>query len=73
MWYIYAKEEVRRQRLRETRNYPDERIDMIIKSQLTEEEFRQACHVVIDNSGSLGEAYKQIEEALVKKEAAQER
>lgn len=67
MWYIYAGEEVRRQRLRETRNYPDNRIQMIMKSQLTEEEFRKACSVVIDNSGSLSDAYRQIDEAIKKK------
>ncbi len=64
MWYIYAGEEVRRQRLREARNYPDERIDMIMKSQLTEEGFREACDVVIDNRGSLDAACRQIDEQL---------
>ncbi len=64
MWYIYACEEVRRQRLRETRNYPDERIDMIMKSQLAEDAFREACDVVIDNRGSLDAACRQIDEQL---------
>lgn len=68
MWYIYAGEEVRRQRLRQARNYPDNRIDMIMKSQLTEEEFRKACSVVIDNSGSPSEAYRQIDGQLCGRE-----
>ena len=64
MWYIYAREEVRRQRLRTTRNYPDEKIDAIMGSQLKEEEFRKYCNVVIDNSDTLTDANRQIDEKL---------
>ena len=64
MWYIYAREEVRRQRLRTTRNYSDEKIDAIMGSQLKEEEFRKYCNVVIDNSDTLTDAYRQIDEKL---------
>ena len=39
MWYIYAREEVRRQRLKTTRMYSDEKIDAIMESQLREEDF----------------------------------
>lgn len=61
MWYIYAGEEVRRERLRKNRNYSDEKIDAIMEAQLTEEEFRDACSVVIDNSGTLEESFLQID------------
>ncbi|MBD5395379.1 MAG: dephospho-CoA kinase [Lachnospiraceae bacterium] len=64
MWYIYAREEIRRKRLKNTRNYTDEKIDSIVKSQLTEEEFRKNCKVIIDNSGILSDAYGQIDEKL---------
>ena len=64
MWYIYAREEVRRQRLRTTRNYSDEKIDAIMGSQLKEEEFRKYCNAVIDNSDTLTDAYRQIDEKL---------
>lgn len=64
MWYIYAREEVRRARLKASRNYSDEKIDAIFKSQLSEEEFRKNCKVVIDNSDSLQGACKQIDEKL---------
>ena len=33
MWYIYAREEVRRARLKTSRNYSDEKIDAIMQSQ----------------------------------------
>lgn len=64
MWYIYAGEEVRRQRLRTARNYPDEKTDAIMDSQLKEEEFRSYCKVVIDNSNALSDTYRQIDERL---------
>lgn len=64
MWYIYASEEVRRKRLKDARGYSDEKIDSIIKSQLSEEIFRENCHFVIDNSGTLEDTKKQIDGKL---------
>lgn len=64
MWYIYAREEVRKQRLRDTRGYSDDKIESIMRSQLREDEFRKHCTVVIDNSGSLEDAYRQIDVKL---------
>lgn len=64
MWYIYALENVRRSRLKAARNYSDEKITSIMKSQLTEEEFRKHCRVVIDNSKEPEAGYKQVDEKL---------
>ena len=64
MWYIYAREEVRRQRLKTTRMYSDEKINAIMQSQLKEEDFRKYCKVVIDNSEALTDACRQIDEKL---------
>lgn len=64
MWYIYAREEIRRGRLKESRNYSDEKIDAIMNSQLREEEFRKYCSVVIDNSEGLPAAFHQIDKKL---------
>lgn len=61
MWYVYAQEDVRRQRLLNARGYTKEKIQAIMDSQLTEEEFRQNCRTVIDNSGSFEEACRQID------------
>lgn len=66
MWYIYAGEELRRRRLKEKRGYSDQKIDAIFGSQLREEEFRRCCDVVIDNSGGIENACRQIEERLKK-------
>ncbi len=64
MWYIYAREDVRRRRLSESRGYTPEKIEKIIASQLLEEEFRQHCDFVIDNSDSLEDSYRQIRQKL---------
>ena len=68
LWYIYTNEENRRQRLKESRGYSDEKIDSIFASQLSEEEFRSATSVTIDNNGDLEETYRQIENALRSKQ-----
>ena len=64
MWYIHTDEPVRRERLKLSRGYSDEKIDDIIKEQLTEEEFYRHCSVVIDNSKALQNAFQQIDEKL---------
>jgi len=64
LWYIYADENVRRTRLKRSRYYSDEKIDSIMEQQLSEEEFRKACDVVIDNSNTLEESYEQIDRKL---------
>ena len=51
MWYIYADESIRRERLKASRGYTDEKIAQMIASQPQEERFRSSCSVVIDNSG----------------------
>ena len=64
MWYIHADENVRRERLKASRGYSDEKIDSIMREQLQEEEFFRHCSIVIDNSMQLIGAYKQIDEKL---------
>lgn len=64
MWYIYAGEEIRRNRLRAARNYSDEKMNAIMKAQLSETEFRKYCNVIIDNSGDLENTYRQIDRKL---------
>lgn len=64
LWYIYADEDIRRKRLKEHRQYSDEKITAIMDSQSSDEVFRQHCSVVIDNSSSLDEARRQLERYL---------
>lgn len=64
MWYVYADREVRRARLRASRGYSEERIEGIMSKQLSEEEFRESCDFIIDNSGSLEDSCRQIDRKL---------
>lgn len=64
LWYIYARREIREERLRNNRGYSEERIANIISKQLSEEEFRRECDFVIDNSGKLTDSYRQIDKKL---------
>ena len=64
LWYIYTDAGVRRERLKTSRGYSDEKVNQIFASQLSEEEFRRWCKVVIDNSRSLSDTYSQINQIL---------
>ena len=64
LWYIHTEEKVRRQRLKASRGYTDEKIDSILREQLSEEEFYGHCHYVIENSGSLERVYEQLDKKL---------
>ena len=61
IWYIHADTEVRSKRLKESRQYSAEKIADIMGKQLSEEEFRKHCSVVIVNNGDLTVTYKQID------------
>lgn len=67
LWYIYTSEANRKRRLMESRGYSPEKIESIFRSQLTEEQFRGATQVIIDNNGELEHTYEQIEKALRRK------
>ncbi len=60
LWYIYADEKVRRQRLKDSRGYSDEKITGIMESQSSDETFRKYCKVVIDNSGDIERTKEQL-------------
>lgn len=64
LWYVFAREDLRFQRLKEGRGYSDEKTASMIKSQPGEESFRKAATHIIDNSGSLDEIKQQIAEIL---------
>lgn len=67
MWYIYCSEEKRFERLKASRGYSDEKIRSIIGNQVSDEEFRKACDVIIDNSGDLTSedgALRQVDRAI---------
>lgn len=64
LWYIYTDEQIRRERLKESRQYTDEKIDAIMASQVSDKEFRRGCQCVINNSGTFEETCTQIKRIL---------
>lgn len=64
IWYIYADEKVREERLMRSRGYSQIKVRQIMENQLSEEEFRRRCRTVIDNSGNPENTYVQIDAAL---------
>ena len=64
LWYIYASEDVRRQRLKLNRGYTDEKVSQIMSGQLKEEEFRASCQVIIDNGNDFSKTKEQIDKIL---------
>ena len=64
IWYISVPEEIRAQRLKEARGYSDWKIQSIMLSQPTEEEFKNVSKVVIDNQHDFSVTEQQIYDAL---------
>lgn len=66
LWYVYAEESIRKQRLMEQRGYSDEEIFAVFQNQASEAEFRKHCSKVIDNSGTFADTCSQVLAALEK-------
>ena len=64
LWYIYADEDIRRKRLKDSRGYSDEKIDGIFAQQLNDEAYRLNSDFVIDNSKDPESAAEQINKKL---------
>lgn len=64
MWYVYTRDDIRRDRLKKSRGYSDEKISQIFASQLSYEEFVKASSFVLDNNGSMELAQQQIDDKL---------
>ena len=60
MWYVYANVDIRLERLLKYRNIDKEKALTIINNQPSEDQFRNACQVVIDNSYDKENTYEQI-------------
>ncbi|MGN0307763.1 MAG: dephospho-CoA kinase [Lachnospiraceae bacterium] len=64
LWYIYSDEESRRKRLKESRQYSDEKIQQMMKNQLTDHEFRKYAGIIIDNSGEFADTCTQLQREI---------
>lgn len=63
-WYVYTKPEIRRQRMKGTRNYSDEKVDSVMRNQQPDEVFFEQCSFVIENNTTLSDVYDQLKEKL---------
>lgn len=64
LWYVYVREEIRMQRLRDGRGYSEEKSRAIMCQQLSEETFRNHCSCVIDNNGDVESVRRQLKALL---------
>lgn len=66
IWYVYADEAIRTERLMKTRGYSYEKARGIMANQMKESGYRARCSVVIDNSSTIVEnTYDQIDQQLI--------
>lgn len=64
IWYVYANDRVRRDRLKKSRGYTDEKIDAIINNQSCDEEFRENADRIIYNDKNIENTTIQIEKIV---------
>lgn len=64
IWYIFADEAIRKERLKRTRGYSNEKTESIIRSQRNEQSFRAECDRTIDNSGNIEDTFSAVKKIL---------
>lgn len=65
IWYVQVSEQTRRERLKSSRGYSDEKIDSILKNQWSDTQFLEKADKRIWNEGKLEEVLQQIQEMLM--------
>ena len=68
VWYVYTEEEIRIQRLMESRGYSREKSLGIIRNQVSDQVFREHTDYVIENNGDLSDTRRQIREGIERNE-----
>ena len=68
VWYVYTEEEIRIQRLMESRGYSRDKSLGIIRNQVSDQAFRENTDYVIENNGDLEDTRRQIREGIEKNE-----
>ncbi len=66
-WYIYSDTETRLERLVSNRGITAERAKDVMKNQLSDDEFKNACDFTVDNSGDFEDTKEQIKKHLSKR------
>jgi dephospho-CoA kinase len=65
-WTVIANEDVLKQRLKARTGLPDEELQKRIAAQIPQKEKAARSHVVIDNSGTIDETTKQVEQLIAR-------
>jgi len=65
IWVVITKESLRRQRLKESRGYSEEKITAIMKEQMSDAEFLKYANQVIENNESLENVKRKLDLLLV--------
>ena len=68
VWYVYTEEEIRIQRLMESRGYSRDKSLGIIRNQVSDQVFRENTDYVIENNGDLEDTRRQIREGIERNE-----
>lgn len=63
--YVTASDQVRRERLKSSRGYSDEKITKMLNSQLSEDAFLKICKKVLDNSKGMTAIKEQLKTILM--------
>ncbi|MCH5273371.1 MAG: dephospho-CoA kinase [Lachnospiraceae bacterium] len=66
LWYVYAPEELRKERLKQNRGYTDEKVDSIMKRQASEELFFAQCDFVLYNDSAPKDCERHIMAQIIK-------
>lgn len=66
IWFVYTPLEIRIERLKNSRNYSDEKISNIISKQLSDKEYKAYASDIIINQGTEEELSSQIDEIFNK-------
>lgn len=65
VWYVYAPEEDRKERLRKNRNYSEEKINSILENQSKDEAFRAKFNKIIENVGDVPLLEQQVDRLIL--------
>ncbi len=65
IWVVTTKEELRRQRLKSSRGYSDEKITAIMKEQMPEEELLKYADQIIENNEAIENVKRKLDLLLV--------
>lgn len=61
IWFVFTPMDLRSKRLKESRGYSQEKIEMILSKQLKDEEYEKICTHIIRNDGNLEKIFDEIQ------------